>query len=870
MFKYVLNIFLVLVPLVFQAQTGTIKGVVKSTTGEIIPLTKIIYETSEGKRKTTTNNNGEYLLKIPSYEEIKITFEAYFYKKRSIKVEVENGEIITKNIFLKPSGVEKVVERDDPNLLELPVLTHQIPSPSGNFEDILKTQAGVSSTNELSSGYNVRGGNFDENLVYVNDIEIYRPFLARSGQQEGLSFINSNLIESIRFSAGGFDAKYGDKLSSVLDITYKRPYKNSGSLSGSFLGGSAHYEGITNNARFTYLAGARYRNNGYVLNGLGTKGEYQPVFADIQTYLTYNVTDLWDISFLGSYSKNKFRVIPETRESNFGPINQALRLTVFFEGQEISEYETYLGALTSSYRPNPNLELKFITSLFRTFEVESFDVQGDYFLDAVENDPSSDEFGESKFNLGVGSFLRHARNSLDATVANVSHKGYWTLKNGDQILWGTKAQYELINDKIREWDITDSAQYLIPHYPDSIGFTDPLAQPYQNIELNNLVAAKNSVESYRFSAYTQYVKRINRAKDIEVFDTIISSNQKIDFSAGIRSQYWTLNNQNVISPRTSISLKPRWYFMSKDSVITRRDFSFRFATGFYYQPPFYREFRDFDGSLNPTIRAQKSIHFVLGSDYVFEMWKRPFKYTTEIYYKHLLDIIPYEIDNVRIRYFADNNAKGYAAGLDMKIHGEFIEGVDSWFTASFMQTKEDILDDFYYIYLNSSGDTIYPNYTFNFDNVLADSIMVEPGFIPRPTDQRFNFGIFFQDHMPSHWNTEKINWESFKVYLALQFGGKLPFGPPTQERYKDILRTPFYRRVDIGFSKELLVNRDRMKATSFWNNLTGLSVTFEVYNLLDIKNTSSYTWIKDASNLNYAIPNHLTARRLNLKITATF
>jgi hypothetical protein len=325
----------------------------------------------------------------------------------------------------------------------------------------------------------------------------------------------------------------------------------------------------------------------------------------------------------------------------------------------------------------------------------------------------------------------------------------------------------------------------------------------------------------------------------------------------------------VISPRASISIKPRWYEM-KDSVISRRDFNFRFATGFYYQPPFYRELRNFDGILNPEIRAQKSIHFVAGADYIFEIWGRPFKYTAEIYYKHLLDIIPYKIDNIRVRYFATNNTKGYATGVDQKIYGEFIKGVDSWFTLSFMKTQEDILDDFYYVYFNADGDTIYPNYTFNFNNVVADSNKIEPGYIPRPTDQLFNFGIFFQDHMPKAWNTDKVNWETFKVYLALQLGAALPFGPPNRNRYQDVFRTPIYRRVDIGFSKELLVNRDRLKEDSFWHNIGSMAVTLEVFNLLDVNNTSNYTWIKDASNLYYAVPNHLTSRRINLKFSMTF
>jgi hypothetical protein len=325
----------------------------------------------------------------------------------------------------------------------------------------------------------------------------------------------------------------------------------------------------------------------------------------------------------------------------------------------------------------------------------------------------------------------------------------------------------------------------------------------------------------------------------------------------------------VISPRASITIKPRWYHL-KDSVITRRDFNYRFSTGFYYQPPFYREYRGFDGLLNPEIRAQKSIHFVAGADYVFEMWGRPFKYTAEIYYKHLLDIIPFEIDNVRIRYYANNNAKGYAAGVDQKIFGEFIKGVDSWFTLSVMKTEEDILDDFYKEYYDADGEQVYPNFTNDFSNVVADSATFYPGYIPRPTDQRVSFGIFFQDHMPKYWNTEKINWETFKVYLAMQIGAPLPFGPPTQQRYQDVFRTPIYRRVDIGFSKELLVNRDRIKEKSFWNHIKSMNITLEVYNLLDVNNTSNYTWIKDASNLYYAVPNNLTARRVNLKLFVSF
>lgn len=851
------------------SQKAIVTGKVSSNTGEAIPFAKVSYTSQEVKRSTVANSEGVYKIEIPANTDVELVFESYFHRTQRLVVNLQANEEKTINNVLISQAVEKTATKDEPNMLVLPVLTSQIPSPTGNFEDLLKTQAGVSSTNELSSGYNVRGGNFDENLVYINDIEVYRPFLARSGQQEGLSFINPNLVEQIKFSAGGFDAKYGDKLSSVLDITYKRPYKFGGSFSASFMGANGHIEGISKNSRFTYLTGVRYRNNAYVLNGLGTKGEYRPIFIDVQNYMTYNVTDNWEISFLGSYAQNKFLMVPETRETNFGPINQTLKLRVFFDGQEISQYETYFGAITSTHRPNKNTEIKFINSVYRTFEEERFDIEGQYFLDAVENDPSSEDFGESAFNLGVGTFLNHARNSLDAIVLNSSVKTKHQLENNSELLWGVGAQYEAINDQQREWQWLDSAGYSLPRLPDSVGYTVPDLQPYQTIELNDVLSAKNSIVSQRFSAYMQYNKRFYNEKVITFNDSTFESSKKIELTIGARTNYWTYNNQNVVSPRTSITVRPRWYEV-KDSTISRRDFNYRFATGFYYQPPFYRELRNFDGVLNPEIRAQKSIHFVAGADYIFEIWGRPFKYTAEIYYKHLLDIIPYKIDNIRVRYFATNNAKGYAAGVDQKIYGEFIKGVDSWFTLSFMKTQEDILDDFYYVYFNAEGDTIYPNYTFDFNNVLADSNRIEPGYIPRPTDQMFNFGIFFQDHMPKYWNTEKVNWETFKVYLAVQLGAPLPFGPPNRNRFQDVFRTPIYRRVDIGFSKELLVNRDRLKEDSFWHNIGSMAVTLEVFNLLDVNNTSNYTWIKDASNLFYAVPNHLTSRRINLKFSMTF
>ena len=808
----------------FSQEYATISGRITDNNKEPIDLVNISvfgYPNYGG----FTNRTGEYEFKIPAGKEITIVFSCIGYKTKELKYSAEPDKRIGFNISLEISirDLQEVSIQDkqerysswiriDPKIIEV------LPDASGSFEAILKTLPGVSSASELSSQYSVRGGNFDENLVYVNDIEIYRPFLVRSGQQEGLSFINSDMVSSVLFSAGGFEAKYGDKISSVLDIKYKKPLKFGSTVSMSLLGGSAHIQGASQNHRLTHISGFRYKTLQYLLNTLDIKGDYKPRFTDLQTYLTYDVTDVFEINFLANYSQNKYHFIPETRDTKFGSINEALQMTIHFDGQEVDKFVTYMGAIAGDYHPNKNLKLKLIASAFHTLEEETFDIQGQYYLNELDKQLGSDNLGDSIMNIGVGTFLNHARNYLDATVINAAHKGY-LLHNNHYLQWGLKFQHEIIDDNISEWEMIDSAGYSLPHPPDSIGYTNPELQPLQIIELQNVLNTKNHIQSNRITSYLQ--------------NTYSFSIDSADFSftAGIRANFWDFNNQFLFSPRLSFAYKPNW----------KRDILFRFATGYYYQPPFYKELRDLSGNINYDIKAQKSVHFVLGSDYNFYAWNRPFKLIAELYYKHLDNLIPYKVDNVRIRYYATNNAHGYAAGIDMNINGEFVKGVDSWASLSIMQTKENIEDDFY------------------FD---ADSIKIEPGYIPRPTDQRVNFGLFFQDYLPNN--------PSYKMHLCLLFGSRLPFGPPNSERYQDTLRMPPYRRVDIGFSKVLKSESKSLPEHNPFRFFNSIWITLEVFNLLDINNTISYRWITDIRSHQYAVPNYLTSRRLNIKLIAKF
>ena len=794
----------------------TIEG--KITDFNLNPLAAVNISIINQSGGLISDKDGFYKVNIKANRSYVIAFSFIGYKTEKIRVPMlKKGQKYTLNISLEESNtlLDDIIVKDQKsrknNLSRIKTKhVEVIPGSGGGIESVLKTLPGVSSANELSSQYSVRGGNFDENLVYVNGIEVYRPFLIHSGQQEGLSFVNTDLVGSILFSAGGFSAKYGDKMSSVLDIKYKQPKKIASSLSLSLLGGSAHLEGISKNRRLSYLLGFRHKSNQYLLSSLDTEAEYVPRFSDLQTYLNYKINTNWDISLLTNISKNQYQMIPQDRNTDFGTFNEALRLTVFFEGQELDKYETYFGALSTRFNPNTKVQLELTGSAFQTFEQENFDILGEYWLYQLDNNLGSDNFGDVAFDRGVGKYINHARNSLDARVINFSHKGNYNDKD-ISLVWGLKFQNEDINDRISEWTLIDSAGFTLPHPYDSIGST---SNSNQQVLMNEILKTDINISSTRQSGYLEYSQDLNN----------------FSLNAGTRSSYWSYNEELLVSPRVSLAYAPNW----------EKDVVFRLASGIYYQSPFYKELRYPDGRLNNNIESQKSTHYVIGSDYLFYKWGRPFKWITELYYKKLDNLIPYKVDNVRIQYLAENNSRGYATGVDFKINGEFVSGVESWASLSIMQTEEDIIGD---SYIDENGNT------------------VEPGYIPRPTDQRVNFSLFFQDYIPGNLN--------YKMHLNMIYGSGLPFGPPKSEKYEDILRIPDYRRVDIGFSA-ILKSENKRSRVNFMNVFNSAWLSVEVFNLLDINNTISYLWVSDIGGRQYAVPNYLTRRQVNLKLILRF
>ncbi len=830
-------IFLLLLFILSQhvySQTATISGTVLDSLRK--PLYGVSVAVFGQPFATTTTDQGKYSLTIPASQNLKIIFSFTGLHADSMNVNLSSGEKkeINKTLRERITEIHEVKIEDQSlkstNITRInPKIVSVIPTPNQSVEDLLKTLPGVSSANELSSTYSVRGGNYDENLVYVNDVEVYRPFLVRSGQQEGLSFINPDMVSSISFSAGGFDAIYGDKMSSVLDIKYRKPKTFGGAVSASLLGESLELEGVSKNNKFSFIGGVRQKSNQYLLNTFQTTGEYKPSFTDVQFLGTFDANKKLEFEVFGNYSRNRYNLIPQSRETDFGTLNDAKRFTVFFEGQELDRYDAFTGALSATYHPKDKLKLKLITSAFTTSEEENFDILGQYYLDQLETDFAKSNFGDVAFNLGVGSFLNHARNKLDANVYSVEHKGD-LISEKTLLQWGVKAQHEQIDDKLNEWYYNDSSGFSIPSTRDTIN---------PQISLNDVVNSKVSLSSNRYSGYIQNTWQI-------------SDTSKIILTTGVRANYWDLNRQLVISPRASITYRPR----------KKKNMTYRAAAGYYYQPPFYRELRNLDGEINKNLKAQQSIHFVLGNDYTFLALGREFKLTTEIFYKVLNDLVPYKVDNLRLRYLGENSAKGFARGIDFRLFGEFVPGLESWASVSILETQEDISNDFYYIKLNQFGDTIIPGYTA--DQKATDSIRVEPGYIPRPADQRVNFGLFFQDYLPK--------FPTYKMQLSLLFGTGLPFGQPGKDRYKDVLRTPPYKRVDIGFSKQVIGEGVKHPPHSkFLRKFESIWISLEVFNLLQVSNISSYIWVTDVSNARqYAVPNYLTGRQLNLRINMKF
>lgn len=825
----------------------------------------LVLQTDKNGRYSFNAKFGDTLSILYSYEDLRDTATIYVKKQGS--------QVLPTMILAVSEHRDVVVQygQNDPFTIDpLPILSY---TKMVNVEKSLVYSTAATSNNELTSNYNVRGGNYDENLVYVNGFLVYRPFLTRSGQQEGMSFIHSSLVKSVRFSAGGFDAQYGDRLSSVLDITYRTPDSTQASSTVSLLGVEAHAEQAVS-PRFNYLVGARYRSNGYFLNALPTKGAYNPVFADAQILTNYAITPKTTFSLLGHFSSNSYRFSPQSSASDFGTANEAYRLMIYYDGKEATKFQTMMGGASLKFEPNKQTNLDFYVSAFNTNEREYFDVQGQYFINELETDPSKEAYGDSIATLGVGTFLNHARNRLNATIFSAYHNGSVQLFNGftdeqqlharnSSLKWGAQIQRDFFTDVLSEWRMIDSAGYSLPQTN-----TQEVAL-YETIKGNlNLLNYKvsgflqwnhiwtNTKKNYEVKIQKKY--KVNDVKTYQEYSKIIlESNRKFAFSGGLRGGYTAINHEPYFTPRMSLTYSPRAYMVQNNRIV-RRNLNYRLASGLYYQPPFYREFRTFDGHLNTNVKAQKSFHVVAGTDLFFEMWGRekPFKFTGELYYKYLWDVNPYEIENVRTRYYAENNAVAYACGLDMNVHGEFVKGIESFFKVGLMRTREDILNDHYTEYFNAAGERIIFGYSQ--DQTVVDSAVVYPGYIPRPTDQLLTIGALVQDKMPG--------FEQFTVQMGLQFGSRLPYGPPDFTRYKDTLRMKSYFRVDLGLSYDLL-KESKLARKPLGRKCESATVSLEIFNLLGINNVLSKQWIQDVEGKYYAIPNYLTSRRFNLKLS---
>ncbi|MFP4291975.1 MAG: TonB-dependent receptor [Cyclobacteriaceae bacterium] len=788
-------VLLWLLTLQASAQQSLLQGYVRDTTG--LGIADVNISVSGAGEGSITDKDGYYRFSLSagSYD---LFFSHIEYQPLQKNIILAPDDTLRLDLVLRPyvrvleqveiSGQQNEAIRREAGLMTIkPQAAQLAPSPFGDFSRVLATLPGVVSNNELSSSYSVRGGNYDENLVYVNDIPVYRPFLVSAGQQEGLSFINPDLVGAVEFSSGGWQAKYGDKLSSSLNVTYRRPDELRASATASLLNGGLHLEGSTPNERVTFLLGGRYKTAQYLLNTLETNGQYLPRFLDLQSYVNLDLDGDPDevrteLGVLAAVADNRYLVRPESRETTFGTLDQPFRLFVGYEGQETLDYQTYQAGLKLTHRFRDWWTTKFITSRVYTREREYFDLFSGYRLCDVDRTPGSQNFNNCVTTLGIGSNFAHARNRLQADIINLENRHALLLGGRNLFEFGVGFARENIDDVIQEYSFSDSADYTT---------------------INRSIQNELDLQSQRFFAYAQNTTDLNEVHTLHY---------------GLRLNYWSVNRQWLISPRLQYSVKPAGL----------RDVVFRFAAGLYQQPPFYRELRDRQGQLNTDVLAQSSLHLIAGADYRFIMFGREFAFLSELYYKHLYNVIPYDVDNVRIRYFAENNATAYATGADFRISGEFIPGTESWFSLGLMQTREDI-----------EGD--------------------ERGYIRRPSDQLLNVGIFFQDHLP--------NDPSIRVYLSYLFGSGLPFGPPESLRYRNFLDGPEYNRLDMGFNKQLNFRQEKTSENSFFRSLW---IGLEVLNVLGADNTISFTWVTDVNQRQYAVPNRLSARFLNLKLIAKY
>lgn len=814
-------LFIFLVSVVFaQRKTAFVSG--RVTDENETPLGNVSVIILGRQAGVTTNDTGYFRIKVPAEKAFAITFSyaGHRAEQRSFFLSENEDEYISvrleRGLGTTLQGVTVTDQRDrnEAGLVRLnPKTIINLPSVTTGVESLIKIFVG--SNNELTSQYSVRGGSYDENLIYVNDFEIFRPYLVRNGQQEGLSFINPELVRNINFYNGAFPSRYGDKMSSVLDIQYNKPRQFGGSAYVGILEQGVHVEGQSNNNRFTYLLGVRNRSNKNLLSRQETQGNYVPSSADVQALLTYQLSNKSSLEFFGNLAQTKFSLQPafsQLTSSVFSPFFTAnLGIDIFFAGLERDQYQTNMLGLAWVNQLNKKIRLKWMASRFENDEQENIDITGAYLFGERDFDKSKPTFGLIVNPLGAGVYQNFARNKLNIENWNFSHKG--NLDRGKHAYqWGLSYDKTLIHDKLNEWEFQDSAGYSLPYQPNML-------------QLSKVVKATADLDIDKFSGYLQDNIRFG------------DSANAFTVTAGIRFNYNSLNSELLFSPRLGASWKPNW----------KRNFVFRVAAGAYHQPPFYRELRRYDGSINEDLKAQKSWQGVMGFDYNFTGWGRPMRWTTEAYYKHMTDVVPYDVDNVRVRYFGENNAKAYAAGIEMRLYGELVKDAESWISIGLMNTKEDI-----------KGDT-YKQYTLDDQNKPIDSVTLEKGWVRRPTDRRITFGMYFQDYLATNKN--------LKMNLNLVYGSNLPYNVPNNVKYRNGLEIPAYIRVDIGFSA-LLLDSDRSKRRSHspFLGFDNIWASLEVFNLIDRDNTISYLLIKDFSNTTYTMPQRLTPRLLNFKI----
>ena len=786
-----------------------ISGIVKDTLSAPIPSASVIIVGSS--LGVSTDDDGRFSITVNDTDTISIRFSCLGYQTQDVLVKADRSR--TLEIILKPSEerIEGVYVRSHlrkvGNIERIGIEGLKAsPNVSGGLEALVKLLPGVSSSNELSSQYSVRGGNFDENLVYVNDVEVYRPFLIRSAQQEGLSFINPDMIGAVEFSSGGFTAEFGDKMSSVLNVHYREPKANALRVSAGLLGASATLEGVANGNSLSYLSGMRYKTSRYMLNSLETKGDYTPSFFDWQGIANYKLSERITFGLLGNMAINRFDFQPRVRETRFGVFNNTLQLKIYYDGQEKDRYLSSMVALIAAIRVTSNFNIKVIGSSYYSNERETYDLLGQYFLNELDNSMGSKTYGDSLINVGIGGFLDHARNHINLKVQGLNLLGdIWLGKSLSK--WGVQFQREALSDELLEWGLVDSSLYAIPYTGSQVG-------------LDRFFGAASTIESFRILGFVQTDLNFN------------VGNWQYRTNVGLRVNHWNFNEEILFSPRLALSFNHS----------NNRNLQYHLSFGYYYQPPFYREIRLASGELNRNIKAQQSIHALVGAEYYFTAWSRPFRMSIEFYNKWLNRLIPYTIDNVRLRYSGENMARGFARGADLKLNGELVPGAESWLSLSILRTMEDNLYD---SYSEDGGTRVYPGYYF------------------RPTDQTFSLSLFLQDYLPGD--------KTFRVNLTGVYGSGLPMfdsSIPDQRSF----RMPSYKRIDVGFTKSFIDNGKRLVGNL---KIANLSVGVDIFNLFNFNNTVSYLWVQTVANqegnsYRFAVPNYLTSRRINVRFQMNF